>query len=542
MLRAALYARVSTDRQKDEETVQNQLGEIRKAIEEDGNSLTEECEYIDEGWSGAILERPNLDIMRQDAGDEKFDILYVYDRGRLARKFVYQEIAIEELQGYGIAFKSLHDINGDSTEEKLMGGVMGLFHEYERAKITERFRIGKLNKVRRGFVVGTVAPFGYDYIPVKGKGANRVEGRIVINKQEAEVVRMVLGWIGDEGISLKEVIRRLYDKGIPPRKQKRPNWTSGPITRLARNEAYTGRYFWFKSESVVPKNPSAKTVKYQYRHTTKTSKKRKPKEEWFKLKIPRIVNDELYEKVQAQLDKNATFDQRCKKNPYLFGGLIYCPCGNKRTGEGHDKHFYYRCTSRILEFPLPRSCFEPGINVQVIDAIGWQKLTELLTQPQLLEEQIENYKEQQKARSTQAPTNEDINHRIKALEDEERRYVQAWGVGNMSESVYLERMNSITNRRKVLKKELAKSKELGNLDHLKDIDLNAVAEPFKEFLGKLPYENKLFTVRKIVDKVIATKEKVQICGTIPVFEPIMESHVGLHANDRHSRITKCWQI
>jgi len=79
----------------------------------------------------------------------------------------------------------------------------------------------------------------------------------------------------------------------------------------------------------------------------------------------------------------------------------------------------------------------------------------------------------------------------------------------MSESVYLERMNSITNRRKVLKKELAKSKELGNLDHLKDIDLNAVAEPFKEFLGKLPYENKLFTVRKIVDKLVTTKEKVQ---------------------------------
>lgn len=95
MLRAALYARVSTELQKDEKTVENQLAEILPEIEKDGNSLLEGCQYIDEGWSGAILERPELDRLRSDARDKKFDILYVYDRGRLARKFVYQEIVIE---------------------------------------------------------------------------------------------------------------------------------------------------------------------------------------------------------------------------------------------------------------------------------------------------------------------------------------------------------------------------------------------------------------------------------------------------------------
>ncbi|HEV2403207.1 MAG TPA: recombinase family protein, partial [Candidatus Saccharimonadales bacterium] len=375
-------------------------------------------------------------------------------------------------------------------------------------------------------------------IPVKGKGASRVEGRLVINKEEAKVVRMVFDWIGNEGISLKEVIRRLFDMGIPPKKRKRLNWTSGPITRLARNESYTGRYFWFKAEAVVPKNPQAKTQKYQYRHTLKTSRRRKPKEEWLPLKIPRIIDDEIYERVQAQLDKNATFAKRNKKNPYLFGGLIYCPCGNKRTGEGQDKHLYYRCTARILEFPLPRSCFEAGINAHVLDVVGWQKLVELLTQPNLLEEQLKRFMEKQEADAKLTPSNEDTEARFKTLEEEERRYVQAWGVGNMSESVYLERMNSIASRRKDLQKELAKTREQGNLHKLKDVDLNAVAEPFKKFLGKLPYEDKLFTVRKIVDKVIATKEKVEICGSIPVLQPITESHVGLHANDRHRRFTK----
>src|SRR6266568_647068 len=165
MLRAAYYTRVSTDKQKDEETVKNQISEIETAIIADGNILQEDCKYRDEGWSGAILERPDLDRMRQDAHEKKFDILYVYDRGRLARKFVYQEIVIEELTNLDIIFKSLHDINGESPEENLLGGVMGIFHEYERLKITERFRIGKLNKVRGGKLLGYQAPYGYDYIP-----------------------------------------------------------------------------------------------------------------------------------------------------------------------------------------------------------------------------------------------------------------------------------------------------------------------------------------------------------------------------------------
>ncbi|HUB94080.1 MAG TPA: recombinase family protein [Verrucomicrobiae bacterium] len=217
MLRAAIYARVSTELQKDEETVQTQLYETKKAIEDDGNSLLADCEYVDEGWSGAILERPQLDLLRQDACEKKFDIVYSLDMGRLARKFVHQEIVIEELRGFDIQFKSLHDINGETPEEQLMGNVMGIFHEYERVKIAERFRLGKLNKVRSGKLLGYEPPYGYDYIPIKGKGREKINGYFVVNEEEAHVVKMIFEWIGIECISIKEVIRRLYDLGIPPK-------------------------------------------------------------------------------------------------------------------------------------------------------------------------------------------------------------------------------------------------------------------------------------------------------------------------------------
>ena len=539
MLRAALYARVSTENQKDEQTVKVQITEIKTAIVNDGNTLLESCIYVDEGWSGAILERPSLDLMRQDAREKKFDILYVYDRGRLARKFVYQEIVREELTNLEIQFKSLHDINGVTPEEMLMGNVMGIFHEYERLKITERFRIGKLNKVRSGKLLGYQAPYGYDYIPIKGKGLDKINGKFVINEEEAKVVKLIFEWIGIECISIKEVIRRLYDMGIPPKKGKRDTWTNGPLHRLLKNETYIGKHHYYKSESVMTKNPTAKTQKkYQHRHSMKGSRKTRPRDEWLVVEVPRIISDELFEKAKAQIKSNGKHSQRFKKNPYLFGGLIYCSCGTVRTGEGQNGHFYYRCTDRLLKFPKPRTCFEAGVNVQVLDVVGWEKLCELMTQPALLQKQLDRYAEEKKLLAGQSPKKDELRMQIKSLEQEERRYVKAWGLGTMSETVYTDQMNSVARRRKELLDMLNKP-EADKLAQLREINLETSVEPFKKYLENLGYNEKLFTVRKIVDKVIATKETVRICGKIPAYATSLSvEKVGLNAEHSDTRDTK----
>ena len=149
MKKAAIYMRVSTAQQEEEQTIQSQEMELLARIKEDTDVLLlPECIYKDEGWSGAIIERPDLDRMRSDARDKKFDVLYSYDRGRVSRKFLHQEIILEELRECGVEYISLHDINGQTSEEVMMGSVMGIFHEYERVKITERMRLGKVRKVR----------------------------------------------------------------------------------------------------------------------------------------------------------------------------------------------------------------------------------------------------------------------------------------------------------------------------------------------------------------------------------------------------------
>lgn len=543
MKRAGYYARVSTEKQKDEETIENQINEIKAAIKEDKNVLVVGCEYKDDGWSGAILERPALDTMRQDARDGKFDILYVYDRGRLARKFLYQGLVIEELENLRIEFKSLHDINGNaSPEEILMGNVMGVFHEYERLKITERFRIGKLSKVGRGELLGYQPAYGYDYTPIKRKANRKVKnGFFTINEDEAKVVRLMFNWVSIECVSLKEVIRRLYDLGIPPKKGKRQMWCNSSVVRMLRNETYTGRHYYYKSESIVSRNPHAKSQrKYQNHHSLKTSRRVRDKGEWLEVKVPRIISHRLFDSVQKQLKLNSKYSPRCKKNPYLFGGLIHCPCGSKRTGEGHDGHYYYRCINRLMTFPEPRTCFESGVNVRVLDLVGWQHIAALLSNPELLEKQLKRYGQVKAVDVSSQSNKNDISRSLKALDEEERRFTKAFGLGG-SQKVFTENMDRVSKQRLELKRQLVEP-NTDELDQIKSLDTDAFTESFKAFLADLTYEDKLFTVRQVVDRVEATKELVIICGNIPIPKKISGSQVGLRVNNRHRRFAECREI
>jgi site-specific DNA recombinase len=307
---------------------------------------------------------------------------------------------------------------------------------------------------------------------------------------------------------------------------------------MLKNETYTGKHFYYKSESVMTKNPTAKPQKkYQQRHTLKGSRKTRPRDEWIEVEAPRIISDELFLKAKAQIKSNGKLSQRFKKNPYLFGGLISCPCGATRTGEGQNGHFYYRCTDRLLKFPKPRSCFEAGVNVQVLDTVGWAKLCELMTDPTLLQQQLDRYAEEKKLLAGQSPKKDELRMQLKALEQEERRYVKAWGLGTMLETVYTDQMNSVARRRKELKDMLEKP-EADKLAQLREIDLETSVEPFKQYLSNMSYEDKLFTVRKIVDKIIATKENVRICGKIPAYATSLTvNKVGLDVEHSDTRDT-----
>lgn len=524
--RAALYARVSTQRQEDEQTIENQILEIQERAAKDGNVLLEQCFYLDDGWTGELLARPALDQMRQDARKGLFDVLYVYDRGRLSRKFVYQEIIIEELTDLEIEFIPLHDKEATTPEEKIFQGFQGLFAEYERIKILERFRSGRLRKLRSGRLIGHNAPYGYDYIP---KTKDR-DGYFVINESEAAVVRQIFRWVGEERVSLREVRRRLLALGIPPRKQKRPVWTEGPIQRLLRNPSYIGVHYYYTSEAVVSKNPKNTSP---YRRVKKTSRKRRPQEEWVEIPLPPLIAPELFDKVQQQLRLNAKFSPRNVRHDYLLRGLIYCPCGLKRTGEGVNGHLYYRCTDRLHQFPLAPQCQGGGVNVKVVDVLVWHKLVELLTNRPLVEEQAKRWLGQQQASERHSDElMEDMQQTKQRLLQEEERYTRAYGEGVMSFEVYTRQMERLQQQRQPLEEQVLATSRNPRAAAQPSITAEMLTQLAIDTLATLDFGNRQQVVRQLVERVAADREEVVIVGHIPVKQG---GYMELRHEDRHTQ-------
>ena len=190
-----VYARVSTSNQEDQKTIDAQLSEVREFAKKNGYIIIKE--YTDEGWSGDIIARPSLDQLRHDARNRAWDAVLVYDPDRLGRQLVYQQLVIDELKKIGIEtlFVTMPPVNNAS--DKLLFGVRGLFAEYEKAKITERFRIGKVNRVKNKQVLTTEAPYGYTYILNKGKRGSDdyVSGHYEINEREAEIIKNIFHWL-----------------------------------------------------------------------------------------------------------------------------------------------------------------------------------------------------------------------------------------------------------------------------------------------------------------------------------------------------------
>ena len=534
MKRAAIYMRVSTARQEEDQTVENQYMELKERIKSDGNLLLPECIYKDEGWSGAILQRPNLDRMRSDARGHKFEILYSYDRGRVSRKFVHQEIILDDLRECKIEYISLHDINGSSPEETLMGGVMGIFHEYEKLKITERMRIGKIRKVKETKkLLGYNPKYGYDYHPRIKTGPNTTDCYFTINSKEAVAVSQMFEWIAT-GYSKHEVRKMLYEKGIAPPRALREMWSGGTLDRLLRDSTYYGDHYYNKSESVPTKNPQNPDIKY--RKLINGSRKIRPKEEWLLIKVPPIIDKTLFDKVQTQLATNKRLNPRNnKKNEYLLAGLVECVCGKARTGDpGGSGHLYYRCTDRLSHYPLPRQCYERGVNAKVFDAVVWKQIKDLLTDPKLVRQQAKRWQEKASPLNKRIDT---LKTRIKASDDEERRYTKAYGVGLMPERLYKDQAEALNAKRSQLQIELAGIEtELTNSPKL---SLEQIVAGTKKTLRNLDLTDKKFIIRKTVNKIITTQKEATIWGHIPI---LVSEQVGYDPINRYCRLAQRWQV
>jgi site-specific DNA recombinase len=326
MTNVALYARVSSEQQTRQATVESQVSALRERAKSDGLVVLPTDVYIDEGYSGATLVRPALERLRDRAAEGNLEVLYVHSPDRLARRYAYQVVLLDEFAKHGVRVVFLLGPAGQSAEDELLVQVQGMIAEYERAKILERSRRGKLHKARTGSVNPlSGAPFGYTYV----RKSSEQPASYHILLHEAKVVRQIFQWFVGEQVSIGEIVRRLRAEGVATR-TGRSCWDRSTVWGLLRNPAYMGQAAFGKTETTASekllrplrgRNPFPRRAKGAHRD--------RPKNQWISIEVPAIVSSDTFSAAQEQLERNRRLSERNGRGQrYLLQGLTVCAhCG-----------------------------------------------------------------------------------------------------------------------------------------------------------------------------------------------------------------------
>jgi site-specific DNA recombinase len=393
MTSAAIYARVSSARQKKDQTIGSQSAALREHAARNRLEVPAEWVFEDEGHSGATLVRPGLEALRDLAAQGCVDVILVYSPDRLARKFACQALLIEEFARAGARVEFVKNgARGDSPEDQLLVQFQGMFAEYEKAQLAERYRRGKAYRARAGSVnVLGGAPFGYRYLRKTPECGARYE----VIAHEAALVAELFRRYADDGATIADLAGWLTSQGVPTRTGK-ARWDRSVIWGMLRNPAYAGRAVFGKTQIIHEQPGLNRIARLQGRGTPRAVKTvDRPREEWTEIPVPAIVDAPAFDRVQARLAGNKRFAPRNSKLPAsLLQGMAACTaCGyayyRTSTRTTARKIYYYRCLgSDNYRYEGGRVCASPPVRADYLDQVVWEHITGLLADPALIRAEI----------------------------------------------------------------------------------------------------------------------------------------------------------
>jgi site-specific DNA recombinase len=233
-MEVALYARVSTPRQQQQQTIDQQLTRLREYVASQPDlHLADNHIYLDDGYRGAKLNRPGLDRLRDQAALAAFQRVLITAPDRLARKFVHQMLLVDELTQRGCPVEFLDRPMGEDPHDQLLLQIRGAVAEYERTLIAERMRRGRQARLRSGQLLPwTRPPYGYLVDPDRPRDPDGVR----VDPVQAAVVTQMFAWYSDprSPISLYEVAKRLSEAKIPTPTGK-PRWNVASVRGILRS-------------------------------------------------------------------------------------------------------------------------------------------------------------------------------------------------------------------------------------------------------------------------------------------------------------------
>jgi len=518
---AATYARVSSERQKEEGTIASQTALLLEHAKVHELAVPSEWIFEDEGYSGAVLARPGLERLRDLAAEGQIEVVLIYAPDRLSRKYAYQVLLIEEFSRHGVETIFLKSAAGETPEERLMLQFQGMIAEYERAQIAERTRRGKRHRAKAGCVnVLCGAPYGYRYI----KKSEHSQAYYEIVEAQVEVVRKIFIWYTQELWSIGAIARQLNQQQIQTR-TGRGLWERSTVWGMLRNPAYQGSACFGKTE-LCARQRITRPLRQKGGYSRRSSSSReKERSQWIEIAVPALVSRETFALAQERLAQNKQLSLRSTREPTLLQGLLVCEqCGyalyrtSTRTTRRQIK--YYRClgSDRYRHLRGPACSCRP-IRQDYLDDLVWQELLRLLRTPQLIQAELERRRTESLNSSPVQQRQEQLQRELTRLSQQMDKLLDAYQEGLMTLADLRKRSPQIKNKIGALEKE-QQSLNLRAVEDKRWIELNNSVETFLGRLNgtvqKMTPVEKQKVLRTMVKQITVGKDLITIHHSIPV--------------------------
>ncbi len=521
---AAIYARVSSDRQKENQTITSQTAALKEYANAHGYLAPAEWVFEDDGYSGASLIRPGLEALRDLAARGQIEAALVYAPDRLSRKYAYQVLLVEEFARCGVSLVFLKSPSGDTPEDQLLIQFQGMIAEYERAQIAERTRRGRRHKAQQGRVnVLSGAPYGYRYI----KKTDTADAYYEVHEAEAQIVRLIFDGYTQRQWSISAIARLLSERQIPTRKAT-GRWEPSTVWGMLRNPAYQGKACFGKTE-VRPRQRITRPLRQSDRLPPRSGANReRPRQDWIEIPVPAIVSEDTFALAQERLGKNKQYSMRRTLEPSLLQSMLVCQhCGyalyRASTKTSKRKLVYYRCSGSDAYRRFQGSvCSNPPIRQDYLDEFVWNEIIQLLDDPALIQAEIDRRMEAARNTDPFQKREEALRQQQTRLQNHMERMLTAYQEEIITLAELRQRIPNLRKQEQAIVSEL-QSLSLASQDQSRYLRL---AETLSAFRGQLRVRAETLDIverqkilRLVVQEILVGSDTIRIRHSIPVTDP-----------------------